>query len=86
MSRNYLVCAGCHRPLDIGDRYYPGICCTLGVCCAPTFDALLQEPTSFVERDDDTMPLSREKRQAMLDEHLATGGCMTDSMAFEVVE
>jgi hypothetical protein len=47
---------------------------------------LLSEPTSFVERDDDEMPLSREKREAMLDAHFAAGGHPHDSMATRVIE
>lgn len=86
MSRNYHICRGCYRTLDVNDRYYPGIDCVLCVGCAPTFEDLLNEPTSFVERDDDMEPLCREKRQATLDEHVAAGGRPTDSMAMEVVE
>ncbi|HEV7285050.1 MAG TPA: hypothetical protein VGN75_09335 [Kaistia sp.] len=86
MSRNYFICEGCGEALDVSDRYYPvpeGVLC---IECAPTFMDLLSEPTSFVERDDDRMPLSREKREAMLDAHIAAGGHPQDSMATRAVE
>jgi hypothetical protein len=85
MSRNYLICEGCNQPLDVSDRYYPGIDCVLCEKCAPTFMDLLSEPTSFVELDGEE-PLSREKREAMLDAHIAAGGHPHDTMATRVVE
>lgn len=85
MSRNYLICEGCDQPLDVSDRYYPGIDCVLCVDCAPTFMDLLSEPTSFVELDGEE-PLSREKRLAMLDAHIIAGGHPDDTMATRVVE
>lgn len=86
MSRNYLMCEGCDQALEVSDRYYPGTDGVQCIQCAPTFMDLLSEPTSFVERDDDEMPLSREKREAMLDEHIAAGGHPYDSMATRAVE
>jgi len=85
MSRNYFICEGCGKALDVSDRYYPALDGVLCIECAPTFMDLLAEPTSIVALGSKT-PLSRDEREAMLDAHIAAGGHPYDSMATRAVE
>ncbi len=47
--------------------------------CSPSFADLLREPSGFIGTDDE--PLTPEQAQEMVDQHLKSGGNVSDSMA-----
>lgn len=78
-------CFTCAAPIFPGDARYP--CSEDAFCCAkhaPTYADLLAHPETFLGWDEDDFedrPLTQAQAQELVDEHLAGGGALTDSMA-----
>ncbi|TDX72628.1 hypothetical protein EDE05_12849 [Neorhizobium sp. R1-B] len=73
------ICEACGKHIQEGEPYLWGPETSLCSDCAPTYQALLDEPEGFVNADGD--PLTPEQCRAWYDEHIAAGGKATDSMA-----
>lgn len=76
------ACLACGKPIAHGAPTYPDVSGTLGECCAPTYDMLIDEAEAdyFVDMDDGR-PLPQWKRHEIYNAHIAAGGKPTDSMA-----
>jgi len=73
------TCEACGHAIQEGEAYLPSPATPLCAECAPTFQALIDEPEGFV--DDDSEPLTKEAAKVWFDAHIAAGGKPTDSMA-----
>lgn len=73
------TCEACGHAIQEGEAYLPSPATPLCAECAPTFQALIDEPEGFV--DDDGEPLSKEDAKLAFDAYIAAGGKPTDSMA-----
>lgn len=73
------TCEACGKHIQEGEPYLWGPETSFCGDCAPTYQALLDEPEGFVTADGD--PLTPEQCRAWYDEHIAAGGNATESMA-----
>lgn len=73
------ICEACGHAIQEGEAYLPSPATPLCATCAPTFQALIDEPEGFVDADGE--PLSKEAAKDWFDTHIAAGGKPTDSMA-----
>lgn len=73
------ICEACRHPIQEGEAWLPSAATPLCAACAPSYQALIDEPESFV--DDDGDPLTPEAARAYYDAHIAAGGQPSDSMA-----
>ncbi|MBV2183250.1 MAG: hypothetical protein KUL88_01730 [Rhizobium sp.] len=73
------TCEACGHAIQKGEAYLPSPATPLCATCAPTYQALIDEPEGFV--DDDGEPLSKEDAKLAFDAYIAAGGKPTDSMA-----
>ncbi|MBW9090865.1 hypothetical protein JNB91_23925 [Rhizobium wenxiniae] len=73
------TCEACGKHIQEGEPYLWGPETDFCGECAPTYQALIDEPEGFVNADGE--PLTPEQCRAWFDEHIAAGGKATDSMA-----
>jgi len=73
------TCEACGHYIQDGEAYLPGPETSFCAECAPTWQAMIDEPEGFVTLDGE--PMTREQCRAEFDEHIAAGGKPTDSMA-----
>ncbi|AYC99986.1 hypothetical protein [Neorhizobium sp. NCHU2750] len=73
------TCEACGKHIQEGEPYLWGPETDLCGECAPTYQALIDEPEGFVNADGE--PLTPEQCSAWFDEHIAGGGKATDSIA-----
>lgn len=77
-------CGGCGKPIFDGEKVFdhddgPSFCEE----CAPTYAEMLSDPSRWFSYDDDgeQVPMTPERAQAICNEHISSGGALTDSMA-----
>lgn len=73
------TCEACGKHIQEGEPYLWGPETDLCGECAPTYQALIDEPEGFVNPEGE--PLTVEQCRAWHEEHIAAGGKATDSMA-----
>lgn len=69
-------CECCESPIFEGDKYHLGGDVDLCGNCAPSYQDLLNDPTSFVDSEHEN--LSSERARVIVDKHIAYGGKLTD--------
>ena len=73
------TCEACGHAIQEGEAWFPGPETSFCAKCAPTWQAMIDEPEGFVTLDGE--PMTPEQCRAEFDEHIAAGGKPTDSMA-----
>lgn len=82
---DFATCEGCEGYLCAGDFYCDDANGVLCVECAPTYQALIDDPGGFIKLENEE-PRTPEDLRALFDTHIAAGGKPTDSLATWVIE